>query len=273
MFAKILENTASCHPLVHCITNYISANDCANILLACGASPIMADALQEVEEITSHSNALVLNMGTLNEDKLRSMLCAGQQANRLGIPIILDPVGVGASTFRRNAAKQLLETLHLTVIRGNASEIETLTTYQSVSQGIDVNTTSLESTSLLFAQELSKKIGAIVVISGATDLITYKRTTYQVFNGHPILTRITGTGCMLTSLIGAYCGANPSSLLEATVAAVGTMGLCAELAYDQTESSQRGTGTLRIRLLDAISLLTPTQLQGGLCYDKHQTSP
>ena len=263
MFSTILDNTRRICPLIHCITNYVSANDCANLLLACGASPIMADYIEEVEEITGHAQAVVLNMGTLNELKLASMIQAGQCANALGIPVILDPVGIGASHFRKESAKKLLDTVHFSVIRGNASEIQTLSTFQTISKGID-NSSSF--TPVELAQGLSYKTGAIIVISGTTDWIIKQDTMYQVFNGHPCLTQITGTGCMLTSLIGAYCGANPHATLEATIAAVGAMGLCGELAHTKLTQIQGGTGTLHMLLLDAISLLTPKQLEGGLRY-------
>lgn len=272
MFTSLLENVVQTRPLVHCITNYVSANDCANLLLALGASPIMADAPSEVEEITGHAKALVLNMGTLSETKLTSMLLAGQKANQLGIPVILDPVGVGASHFRKQAAHQLLSTIHFSVIRGNASEIETLLTDKSISIGIDVASPKTVTPYtiqgiLQLATALSYKTRSIIAVSGKTDLVTNGYMTYAVFNGHSDLTRITGTGCMLTSLIGAYCGANPSQLLEATVAAVGTVGISSEFAHQKCELLQGGTGTFRTLLLDAVSLITPIQLQGGLHYE------
>lgn len=270
MFATILDNTRRIRPIIHCITNYVSAHDCANLLLACGASPIMADCIEEVEEITSHAQALVLNTGTLNEQKLASMIEAGKCANTLGIPVILDPVGVGASRFRKEAVKKLLDTIHFTVIRGNASEIETLSTFETVSYGIDTVPTKGHTTSCVVpirqAQYLSNQKDTIFVISGQTDWIIKQDTIYQVFNGHPCLTELTGTGCMLTSLIGAYCGAHPDVPLEATIAAVGVMGLCGELAHTKLTQLQGGTGALHRLLLDEISLLTPKQLEGGLRY-------
>lgn len=272
MFKQIASKIHEVRPLIHCITNYVSANDCANVLLACGASPIMADDVHEVEEITASAQALVLNLGTPNESKFISMLKAGQKANNLGIPVIFDPVGIGASQFRKDLAKTLLKEVSFSVIRGNASEITTLATWQNHSSCIDTNALKRPSYDMLIelAKNLSEKLGAIIVISGEEDIISSPHITYRVFHGHPAMSTITGTGCMLTSLIGAYCGANPTQLLQATLAATLAMGLSGEQAYSKLCQIQGGTGSMHILLIDAISLLDFSKVEGGLNYELYE---
>lgn len=269
MFSQCLENIPKKKPLIHCITNYVSANDCANMLLACGASPIMADALCEVEEITSKAQALVLNTGTLNEIRLEAMLKAGKKANQQGIPLILDPVGIGASSFRQKAISTLLDTLQFTVIRGNASEMHTLITQKSMCHGVDTMELSAVQRETLHEQliNFSLHTNTILVMSGATDFVISGHKNVEVFNGHVSMGSITGTGCMLSSIIGAFCATNPLHTLDAVVAAVGAMGLCGEKAYEKAHLIGGGTGSLRTFLLDAMSLLDPNTLQGGLRYE------
>lgn len=264
MFSQYLTEVQQKRPLVHCITNYVTVNDCANVVLACGASPIMADDIHEVKGITSICDALVINIGTLNERTVQSMIKAGKRANKLGHPVILDPVGAGASTLRTKTVQQLLEKVKFTVIRGNISEIKTVAMGSGTTKGVDadsadeVNEQTLPEV-LQFAHKLAKKTGAVIIITGKQDLVTDGDRSCLISNGNAMMSRITGSGCMLTCLLGAYLAANPEAVFEASVTAVVEMGLAGELAY------QPGCGTLTFRtaLLDAISTMTADALDGG----------
>lgn len=264
MFSSYLQQVQQQKPLVHCITNYVTVNDCANMVLACGASPIMADDGREVEDITSICNGLVINIGTLNERTIAAMIKAGKKANALGHPVILDPVGAGASALRTDTVFQLLKEVKFTAIRGNISEIKTVALGTGTTKGVDadvadeVNAQTLPDV-LQFARTLAKETGAVIIITGKQDLLTDGEESCLVSNGHAMMSRITGSGCMLTCLLGAYLAANPEHAFDACVAAVAEMGLAGELAY------QPGCGTLTFRtgLLDAISTMTAEQLDGG----------
>ncbi len=268
MFAGIVETVREKTPLVHNITNYVTVNDCANMLLACGGSPIMADALGEVEEITGICSALVINIGTLNERTVEAMILAGKKANALSRPVILDPVGAGASTLRTRTVFRLLAEIQFTVIRGNISEIKTVYAGSGSTKGVDahaadtVGAENLEDT-IAFAKELSDRTGAVIAITGAIDIVASKNKAYVIRNGHPMMSRITGTGCMLTSVIGAYCGAE-NATLEAVAAAVCAMGLSGELAARKTEALGGGTGSFRRELIDAMSHMSGAMMQEGI---------
>lgn len=263
MFEELLTNVRSKTPIVHCITNYVTVNDCANIVLAAGGSPIMADDIGEVADITSISNALVINIGTLNARTVQSMLAAGQTANALGVPVILDPVGAGASALRNETAAQLLQNVHFAVIRGNISEIKAVALGSSTTKGVDadsadqLNEQNREEV-IAFAKKLSQETGAVIAITGKEDLITDGKECYMIKNGHVMMSKITGSGCMLTCVIGCYLGANANPL-TATSAAICAMGLCGELAYQEGI----GTASFRTRLIDTMSNLTAQQLTGG----------
>lgn len=268
MFDEILKNVCEKTPLVHNITNYVTVNDCANILLACGGAPIMADDIQEVEDITSICNALVINIGTLNERTIASMLRAGIKANALNHPVILDPVGAGASGLRTKTTFDLLEKVQFSVIRGNISEIKTVYAGSGSTQGVDASPTDKVTDESLdeavrFAKDLSKKTGAIIAITGAIDIVADSRKAYVIRNGHALMSKITGTGCMLSCVVGAYCAANPSNMLDATAAAVCAMGLCGELAYQKMIQSDGGTSSLKMHLIDAMSKLSGNALEEG----------
>lgn len=258
-------------PLIHCITNFVTAQTCANLLLACGASPVMADALEEAAEITSVSRGLYLNLGTLHRNSVSAMLAAGARAGELGIPVLLDPVGAGASRFRREAARKLLDAVPITVIRGNASEIKTLVMGSSGARGVDVDSTdqvtpeNLETAAAL-AQLLARKTGAVVALTGAVDVVTDGDRVVFIRNGHPMMCRVTGTGCQLSALTAAFVAANPGQTLAATAAAVCAMGLCGEAAFARL-SGQDGTGSYGVYLMDAISRLTPEELEKGARYE------
>lgn len=196
-------------PLIHCITNYVTANDVANMILAAGASPVMADTVREVEEITALSKGLVLNLGTLKEASVNAMLLAGKRAAAMGHPIILDPVGAGASSFRTETALTLIAKLPCTVIRGNASEIRTLAGVPAFSQGVDADIRDqvkeencLEIKELLCS--LSRHTGAVIVMTGKNDMVADTNRMWMVRNGNAMMTRITGMGCMMDGLLAAF---------------------------------------------------------------------
>lgn len=267
MFKEIINNVKTKSPLVHNITNYVTVNDCANILLACGASPIMADDILEVEDITSICNALVINIGTLNSRTIESMIKAGKRANKLNHPVILDPVGAGASKFRTDTTFKLLKEVQFTAIRGNISEIKTVHAGSGSTKGVDADvadsvTDGNLDEAILFAKNLSKKLNAIIAITGAIDIVSNSDKSYIIKNGHPMMSKITGTGCMLTSLIGAYCAANQDKILEATATAVSAMGLCGELAYEKVKQTDGGTSSLRMYIIDYMSKLDENMLKG-----------
>lgn len=247
----------SVHPLVHNITNYVTVNDCANILLSANASPIMSDDLMEVEEITSICGALVLNIGTLNERTIKAMLLAGKKASELGHPIVLDPVGAGASKLRTNTALALIEALDVTVIRGNISELKALYLGDSSTQGVDANDVDAISEKNLegaikLVNQMAKHFGTIIAVTGAIDIVANGEEAYVIKNGHEKMKYITGTGCMLTSLIGAYVRANSENPVLGVAAVVSLMGSCGELAWSYCEEHNLGTGTMKTRLIDLI---------------------
>lgn len=269
MFETILENVTRKTPLVHCITNYVTANDCANILLACGGSPIMADDAEEAADITAICGGLLLNIGTLNARTVTSMRIAGQRANALSHPVVLDPVGAGASSLRTRTANTLLRDVRFAIIRGNSSEIRALGQGIGAAKGVDADikdaiTEKTLPAAIENAKCLSGKTGAVIAVTGAIDIVTNGRKTYIIRNGHPMMSKVSGTGCMLTAVIAAYCAANPDNPLDAAGAAVCAMGLCGELAYERTRAAGGGTATLRAALIDAISLLKPEALTGGM---------
>jgi len=269
MVKEILDNVISTTPLVHCITNYVTVNDVANILLACGGSPIMADDKDEVEEITSICNATVINIGTLNARTIESMIKAGKKANELSHVVVLDPVGAGASALRTNTTFELLNQVNFSVIRGNISEIKTVSLGSGTTKGVDadvrdtVNEDNIDE-AIDFAKLLSAKTGAVIAITGPIDVVADSNKAYVIRNGHPLMSKITGTGCMLTAVIGAYCGANPDRLLDATATAVSAMGLCGELAYKKLVEVDGGTSTYRTYLIDLMSKMNGEMLQEGV---------
>jgi len=268
MFEKILENVKVKSPLVHNITNYVTVNDCANIVLAIGGSPIMSDDISEVEEITSICSSLVINTGTLGT-QVNSMLLAGKKCNELLHPVVLDPVAAGASKLRTETVYRLLDEVKFSVIRGNISEIKTIYAGSGTTRGVDADEADAVSEDNIdgivkLAKELSKRTSSVISISGAIDIVADESKAYVIKNGHPIMSKITGTGCMLTALIGAFCGANYDSILESTSAAVCSMGLCGELAYEKMIKTDGGTLSFRTYLIDYISKLTPEMLDGGM---------
>ena len=259
MFRNLFANVRAKSPLVHNITNYVTVNDCANIVLACGASPIMADDAAEVEDITSLCAGLNLNIGTLNSRTIPSMLLAGHTANRLGRPVVLDPVGAGASHLRTETALRLLREVKFTVIRGNISEIRTLAAGSGTTKGVDADTAdkvtdeTLDKT-VAFAKAFAARTGAVVAVTGAIDIVADGERAFCIRNGHPMMSAVTGTGCQLSALTAAFC------------AAVCAMGLAGEAAHSRL-SRLDGNATYRNYIIDAIFNMTPEQLEEGARYE------
>lgn len=286
-------------PIVHCITNYVTAGDVANMVLAAGASPIMADGVKEMEDIAAISQGLVLNLGTLKETAVEAMIAAGRRTAALGHPVVLDPVGAAASAFRRETALNILQAVPCTVIRGNASEIRALAGAvlkaegHVSSRGVDADWQAAvnernRTDAAAMAQALSRAVKAVIVMTGETDLVADAERVCFVKNGHPMMGRITGSGCMLDGVIAAFLAAEAekSGLYGAddgrmadrnngrkpedcasegvfwqTVYAVAAEGICGELAYEKTMASGGGTATFRMHFIDAMSLLTDEDIR------------
>lgn len=243
-------------PLIHNITNYVVMNYTANALLACGASPVMAHAREEVEDMVSFAGALVLNIGTLTPDWVDSMLIAGRRANKLNTPIILDPVGSGATRLRTESSKRLIRDLKISVIRGNASEILSLSDEESRTRGVDAIHGVDEAADA--ALILAKELGTTLVITGEVDLITDGNRTCRVLNGHQLMSFVTGTGCTATAMIGAFLAVD-NDPVEAAATALAFFGLAGEKAAKNAQAP----GTFQIALLDALFTITPEELETG----------
>ncbi|MCT4631484.1 MAG: hydroxyethylthiazole kinase [Firmicutes bacterium] len=243
-------------PLVHNITNYVTVNDVANSILAVGGAPLMADDIEEVGEIVAISNALVINIGTLNRRVMRSMLEAGKIANELNIPVVLDPVGVGASSLRNEIVETLLEKVKFAVIKGNMSEIKALYTKSHNSGGVDVTDEdqiteeNLES-KVEFIKKVAKTVGSTIAVTGAIDIITDGKRVTLIKNGHENMSKITGTGCMTGGILGACCGAE-GDYYKAAVQGVALMGMAGEYAAAKAVS----VGSLRTHLIDGLDLVS-----------------
>ena len=267
MLGTCLDNVRKTTPLVHNITNYVTVNDVANVLLACGGSPIMSDDIQDVEDITSICGGLNLNIGTLNHNTIPSMFAAGKKANQLGHPVVLDPVGAGASALRTETALKLLEEVKFAVIRGNISEVKTLAAGSGKTRGVDADVADAVTednldASVAFAKAVAARFGAVVAITGAIDLVADGEICYVIRNGRPEMGKITGTGCQLSGLTAAYVVANPDRPREAAAAAVASMGLAGEIGWSHMQPTD-GNSTYRNRIIDAIYHLDGAALDKG----------
>lgn len=237
-------------PLVHNITNYVAANDCANVTLAIGASPIMADDILEVEEITSKSSALVLNIGTLNQNTVKAMILAAKKANELNIPVIFDPVGASVSQFRRETVERILGEVKISIIKGNLSEIAYISGMNIEAKGVDSATGNNEIDVLEIANKVSNKYKCTVVITGEIDVISDGKRSAKIHNGNPSMQKVTGTGCMISSIIGAYASVC-DDFFTSTVAGILMMGIAGDIAYETF--NKKGSGSYRNAIIDAIS--------------------
>lgn len=258
-------------PLIHCITNYVTVNDVANILLACGARPMMADEPLEMDELESIADGLVLNIGTLNERKAAAMLIAGRRANELGHACVLDPVGVGASRFRMDSVRTLMNSVKFDVIKGNFSEIKTLFTGEEACGGVDADagdTLSDENceaeTALL--KSFALKSGAVIVATGATDIVCDASRAYLIRNGHAMMRSVTGTGCQMTALLCAFVASNPRAELESAACAVALMGVAGGIAYRRLATGE-GNSAYRGKIIDAVFNMTDEILAGEADYE------
>lgn len=256
MLGKYIENVRKNTPLVHNITNYVTVNDVANIILACGGSPIMSDEPSDVEDITSICGGLNINIGTLNKNSIEGMFKAGKKSEELKHIILLDPVGAGASKLRTNTALELMKNLNLTAIRGNISEIKTLALGSNTTKGVDadisdaVTEETLES-SIKFVKEFSKKINTLVAVTGAIDLVSDGERCFVIRNGSKHMSKITGTGCQLSGMMTAFLVANPENKLEAMAASICAMGIAGEIGWNNMKEGE-GNSTYRNRIIDAI---------------------
>lgn len=271
MLGRCIENVRKTVPLVHNITNYVTVNDVANVLLACGGSPIMSDEPEDVEDITSICGGLNINIGTLNKNSIEGMYRAGRKASELGHVILLDPVGAGASALRTNTAVGLMDEIKFTVIRGNISEIKTLALGSGTTKGVDadvadaVTEDSLDS-AVKFVKALAARTGSLIAITGAIDLVADEERCFVIRNGRPEMGRITGTGCQLSGMMTAFLVANPDAQLEAAAAAVCTMGLAGEIGWSRMQEGD-GNSTYRNRIIDAIYNMDGKTLDQGAKYE------
>jgi hydroxyethylthiazole kinase len=242
---KSIELIRSQSPVVHNITNYVVMNSTANALLAIGASPVMAHAGEEVEEMVNIASALVINIGTLSESWIKAMFKAAHQAEKRGIPIILDPVGAGATAYRTKTARELMNSDAPAVIRGNASEIMALYDNQSKTKGVDSAASS--DTAIDLARRLSETHKSVICVSGAVDYIIDKGKIIKITNGHPMMSRVTGLGCTASALCGAFAAVE-KDYFAASVKAMAVMGIAGEMAAE----SSAGPGSLQLNFLDSL---------------------
>lgn len=252
----ILSDIRRKRPLVHHLTNAVTINDCANMTLAVGASPVMATHRKEVAEIVRASQALVLNIGMISDAVEESMRVAGMQARRSGVPIVLDPVGAGATVHRREVALSLIRDTAPTVLRGNLSEMRALLGETASARGVDSDDD--DNDALKVAIRAAKKFHTVVAMTGAQDIVTDGARYYIISNGHSMLTRVTGTGCMTTSLVGS-CLAVTDDALCAAVAGVATMGIAGEMAHKSLFGSA-GVGAFHVKLFDAVFALSSIEI-------------
>ncbi len=271
MFGEFLDHVRKTSPLIHCITNYVTVNDVANMVLAAGASPIMADDPKDAKDIVSICQGLTINIGTLNERKLKAIFLAGEKARELGMPILLDPVGVSASGFRKDAAVKILQELKPTAIRANISEIKALAKQAGSTKGVDAaacdltNPENLEQ-HIALIKEFSRSCESIVAVSGTIDIISDGTAVFLVKNGQGEMRSITGTGCQLSALMTSFLAANRNDYLNAAVAADIAMGLAGEIAWDYMQPGD-GNATYRNRIIDAVYNMNGAALDKGANYE------
>jgi hydroxyethylthiazole kinase len=263
--SETLKKVRAQNPLVHNITNVVVTNWTANGLLALGASPVMAYAAEEVADMARIASALVLNIGTLNSVTVEAMILAGKAANEQGVPVIFDPVGAGATSYRTETAHKIMNEVKVSVIRGNAAEIANVAGEAWEIKGVDAGSANGDIVEL--AISTARKLNTIVAITGKTDVISDGETTYTVSNGHPLLTKVTGTGCLLTSVIGAFAGVE-NNVLEASTAALVVYGIAAEKAACIT--ADQGPGSFQIEFLNQLSKVSANDIQKAGSFSKQQ---
>lgn len=255
---EIFDNIKRCTPVVHNISNYITATDCANMTLACGGSPTMADDPEEVEMIASACAGSVINMGNIGGYFTESMIRTGLINNKIHHPLVFDPVGAGAATRRNAVLEKLIKEIHFSVIRGNISEIKFVGDKSSTAKGVDAAPSDLVTEDTVYdiaqyAMRLAKKMDTVIAISGPIDVVANGKRAYLIRNGHSQMSKVTGTGCMLSSAIGVFISANPEQILEAATVCISAYGYAGELAQQKVEREHAGTGSLRMYLMDYMS--------------------
>ena len=271
MLGKYLDEVRKKAPLVHNITNYVTVNGVANILLACGGSPIMSDEPRDVEDITSICGGLNINIGTLNKRSIKGMKLAVLKAQELGHVTLLDPVGAGASSLRTGTASMLIGINRFTVIRGNTSEIKALALGSGTTKGVDADITDAVTEDNLdeavrFVKGFAAETGSVIAVTGAIDLVADAGKCYVIRNGRPEMGKITGTGCQLSGMMTAFVTANPDNALEAAAAAVCAMGLAGEIGYSHL-AEYEGNATYGIRIIDAIYNMDGKVLDEGAKFE------
>ncbi len=243
-------------PLVHQITNYVVMNETANATLALGALPVMAHAREEVEEMVGLAGALVLNIGTLSPAWVEAMLLAGKSANRSGIPVVLDPVGTGATRYRTETTKRILDDVDVAVLRGNAGEVATLVGVAAEVRGVESIGAGQEPAEL--AKTAGEQLGLVASVTGAVDHVSDGQRVLSVANGHELLGMVTGTGCMSSALTGCFLAGKPDDPLEAAAEALAAFGVAGEDAAREA----KGPGSFHVNLYDALAGLDPGSLDG-----------
>ncbi len=266
-----MEKVRETNPLVHNITNYVTVNDVANVLLACGGSPIMSDEPEDVADITAICGGLCINIGTLNQRSIEGMKIAGAKANELGHTVLLDPVGAGASALRTNTAMELMKTIKFDVIRGNVSELKTLAFGAGTTKGVDADAADAVTEENLdrmvaFVKDLAHKTGSVIAMTGAIDLVADAEKCYVIRNGRPEMGKITGTGCQLSGMMTAFVTANPDQKLKAAAAAVCVMGVAGEIGYRNLKDGE-GNASYRNRMIDAICHMDAAALKKEANYE------
>lgn len=256
---RVRENT----PLVHNITNIVVANFSANGLLALGASPVMASAPEEAGDMAKIANAVVLNMGTLNRETVEAMIIAGKSANVHGVPVVFDPVGVGATPYRTISAQKLIEDIKIDFIKGNAAEIANLIGEKWEIRGVDAG--SGHGNAIEMATLAAQKLQTIIIITGKDDVISNGTSTFVVHNGHPILTKVTGTGCTLAAVVGAFAAVEKNPL-HAAVAALTFYGVAGEIAAQKT--AEEGPGSFQKEFLNQLSKVSTDEIIAYSSFEK-----
>ncbi|GFN32878.1 hydroxyethylthiazole kinase [Paenibacillus xylaniclasticus] len=253
---KLLDEVRSRNPLVTSMTNVVVTNFTANGLLALGASPIMAYAKEEVADIAKISGALVLNIGTLNEIDVAAMKIAGASANEHGVPVIFDPVGAGATAYRTRVSQDIMKELRVSAIRGNAAEVANVVGQAWQIKGVDAG--AGDGNVVELAQTAARQLNTVAIITGKDDVVSNGTDTYVIHNGDAILTRVTGTGCLLTSVVGAFAAVEPD-LVQASAAALVVYGVAAEIAAGKTK--EQGPGSFQIEFLNQLALVSADDVQ------------
>lgn len=263
---NLIEKLRQESPLTHCITNVVTVRDCANAVLAVGGSPIMANAPEEAEEIVSIANSLVINIGTLTEEQIETMKKSAKQATKMEKPFVLDPVGIGISKIRNETPIDIIKESKPAIIRGNLSEIKAIATFYGIldecttAKGVDVADTDIISEDTLeinaqIVKNIAEKLDTTIAVSGPIDIVSNGKEVYALKNGNSMMANITGTGCMLGCIMGAYTAIDDSLL--AAITATTVMSIAGEIAAKTATDNNQGTGSFGTYLIDELSKMNP----------------